>query len=133
MYKCDINTLIGMQKYTEAYAEEGILYPFCGNTSVQAYKTLEGIDFRHAYETDEEDNDISPPNPMGESVCCNVWWFTVVDLDKLKSLLNTNNPETLYENRDFTVLDVTPGTYVFTMDYNQKERGLLASGRVLDA
>jgi len=102
-----------------------------GNTSVRAVRTSNGLDFCPTY---EETAGIVG-EPIGDAVTCDVWWFTAMDFEWMKTGYQTDNPESLFEyGEDFCVLDVAPGTYVFKMDYQTGlPSGAFAEGTLLNA
>lgn len=115
----DINGIKGIIQTMEHYAKQGMMHGFVGN-SCPGVLLNESLGIIHiGAEYDDEEDDYIVPGGFKEvtSVCTDLWWYSIVDFEVLKSL----KPEITED--DFTIIEIPPGKWKLTHKYGITERG----------
>lgn len=117
-----VNGVLGKRQTSMAYANIGMSHAFVGNTCPGVYSLPDGKFKIACPPADYWDKDKGewlahdPPFPFeGESIasiCTDLWWYSLCDLDELERRAEANGGDMSSE----TVIDVKPGVYRFRHD-----------------
>lgn len=90
-YECSINSLLGVIKETEFYAEHNVGFFFVGNTGLHAFKKGNKILFANYDEESLTHQKKYADYTNYGYVCMDLWWYTVLDFDLYNKLCSENN------------------------------------------
>ena len=117
----DINTEIGLKRYSKGYEPTGLIICFCGNTCPKIYRQKDqslaignmGIN----WDTDEEKE--HPGERVG-GIVTDLWWWCATDYNDLMNRIGDekDNPHIM---RHFAIVDVEPGDYEITQYHHTLE------------
>lgn len=116
----NVNATSGIVKTMDFYAQQGMLHGFVGNSCPGIFLSEKhgqiniGADYN--YDTDEE---LLPDESYKRitSVCTDLWWYSIVDLEHFKKL----NPEV--DTSNFDIVEIPAGTWELSHKYGVSENG----------
>lgn len=121
----DINATKGIIQTMKHYHKQGMLHGFVGNSCPGLYfsekhgEILIGVDCIYDENGNWTDEDDLPDDSYKRitSVCTDLWWYSIIDLDKFKEI-NPNMKE-----KDFEIVEIPAGTWKLTHKYGISEKG----------
>jgi hypothetical protein len=110
----NVNKTCGQVGLTKAYAEDGMVHIFVGNTCPGVYekdgKIEVGLD--NSWQDDEEDLSAEQVGKDLGSICTDLWWYSAMDGDLFEARCAEQgiDPKSLIE----VEVNVEPGVYAFS-------------------
>jgi hypothetical protein len=128
----DINNTLGIKRYTEHYAKQGLIMHFIGNTCASVVQVNdERIEIGYFGCEKEEDCDFVEKNEIG-SICTDLWWYCAVNKDTFEKRVGKTVEQIEDEYHatgawpDILRAKVTPGTYRTVGQYHIDEDRLFS-------
>lgn len=110
----DLNTIKDSIKYSQSYADRGLLHGYIGNSCPKVYYSKEEEIILIGVDYDEKTfKDILPNNTYNKltSIITDLWWYSICDVNSIK------NPE------KYQQYEITAGTWELEHYYGISELG----------
>ena len=118
----NINSTKGIIETMDYYAKQKMLHGFVGNSCPGIYLNISGvIHIGCESEVEPEEDEVVDILPSGfehiASVCTDLWWYSIIDLEELKKL------DKNFDEKNYTIVDIPAGTWRLSHKYGISERG----------
>lgn len=115
----DVDGTKGIIQTMECYAKQQMLHGFVGNSCPSIYlnKKLGIIHIGTDYDNENDEPIIAEGFEELTSVCTDLWWYSIMDVEVLKSLDSNFNED------DYNIVEIPAGTWKLTHKYGISERG----------
>lgn len=114
----DVNGTAGIIETIDFYAKQKMLHGYVGNSCPRIFLNKDLGVIHIGCDYDEEDE---PNLPSGfehiTSVCTDLWWYSIIDLEELKKL------DKDFDENNYTIVDIPAGTWKLSHKYGISEKG----------
>ena len=115
----DINATKGIVQTMEFYAKQGMLHGFVGNSCPGIFLSEKHGQIDIGANHDEDYETVLPDDSYEQitSVCTDLWWYSIVDLEHFKKL----HPDV--DTSNFDIVDIPAGTWELSHKYGISSKG----------